>query len=83
MTNAISAQEIIEEDKDIVTTDSNEVIDKIDTFGEKNRIDNLNINDQFGFNFGYEINDRNLEIYLKKPIRACCFHTIIQILDIE
>ena len=27
MTNAISAQEIIEEDKDIVTTDSNEVID--------------------------------------------------------
>ena len=30
------------------------------TFGEKNRIDNLNINDQFGFNFGYEINDRIL-----------------------
>ena len=30
------------------------------TFGEKNSIDNLNINDQFGFNFGYEINNRIL-----------------------
>ena len=30
------------------------------TFGEKNTIDNLNINDQLGFNFGYELNDRVL-----------------------
>jgi hypothetical protein len=30
------------------------------TFGEKNRIDNLNIDDQLGFNFGYELNDRIL-----------------------
>ena len=30
------------------------------TFGEKNSIDNLNIDDQFGFNFGYELNDRIL-----------------------
>lgn len=28
------------------------------TFGERNRIDNLDIKDQFGFDFGYEINDR-------------------------
>lgn len=30
------------------------------TFGEKNNIDNLNIDDQLGFNFGYEVNDRIL-----------------------
>lgn len=28
------------------------------TFGEKNRIDNLNINDQLGLDFDYQVNDR-------------------------
>jgi len=30
------------------------------TFGEKNRIDNLNINDQLGLDFDYQLNDRVL-----------------------